>query len=132
MAKASEPMSNSVLLYHLHYAIQDNDLNAIKMLLMKGADVDKQMMGSAAASFVPMLCTCARLDRYEAAALLLEYGSNINVCDGHGQSALHYAINFRAHSTARLLIKRRTNLNKANAYGVTPLHAAAESNSLGL
>lgn len=57
--------------------------------------------------------------------LLLKKGSDINVKNNHGLTALNYAVNNNQASVVRLLIRHGANVNQRDEIGDTPLITAA-------
>jgi ankyrin repeat protein len=65
-------------------------------------------------------------DNAELAALLLDYGIDVNIEIFPDWSAFNGAIEEMSLEVIRLLIKRGANINRRNQYGQTPLHHAID------
>jgi len=68
----------------------------------------------------------------EAVRSLLKDGADVNVSQGDGATALHWAAHWDDLETAELLIGAGANVNAANEYGVTPLSLACTNQNGGL
>ncbi len=104
--------------YKMQKAAVRNDTLTIKTLLDKGVPVDiGHEKGHA-----PLLLA-AREGSVEAAALLIEYGANINGRDAWENTAL--TVSLGHPELARLLVERGADANAASPSGRTPLMSAA-------
>ncbi len=59
-------------------------------------------------------------------AAMLKAGANPDICDGAGNSALHYALESKAYDAFDLLLRSGANPNKVNDKGETPLYCAVD------
>ncbi len=65
-----------------------------------------------------------------AVRALLKQGADVNVPEGDGATALHWAAYLDDQETADLLIRARATVNAANDLGVTPLWVACTKDSV--
>jgi ankyrin repeat protein len=77
----------------------------------------------------PPLLDAAKSGDKEALRALLQKGTNVNVTDGDGTTALHWASYRDDLETADLLIRAGAKVNAANDLGATPLWTACENGS---
>ena len=112
----------------LHEAARLDRWQSAKVLLEAGFDanlgVDKP------------LHTAARHESPRVAALLIEYGAEVNARDDIGWTPLHYALvkgsKRPGFQTANMLLERGADVNAATAaVGWTPLHLAAHLSGVG-
>lgn len=61
-----------------------------------------------------------------ALELLISRGAEVNMLDGSGETALHWAASFGANSMIRALLEHGADVNRPNLDGNTALHIAAE------
>ena len=66
---------------------------------------------------------------YEAAAVLLNQGADVNAKDKYGETPLHSAASNNAREIAEFLLKQGADVNAKGNYGNTPLHWAASNNA---
>ncbi|KPK36438.1 MAG: hypothetical protein AMJ65_16175 [Phycisphaerae bacterium SG8_4] len=126
----------------LHYAIRNEDLDIMNILIANGADVDIKHTGR----YTPLQYThsggetllqyAAIGGRTEAAKLLLEAGANVDAKNDGGQTALHVILDLTkskytyyrlSKDTVELLLAKGADVNLKDKDGRTPLHLAAES-----
>lgn len=77
----------------------------------------------------PPLLDAAKSGNKEALKSLLQKGANVNVTEGDGATALHWAAYHDDLDSADLLIRAGAKVNAANDLGVTPLWMACENGS---
>jgi len=75
------------------------------------------------------LHNAAELGRNECAAILIEYGADVNATDARGLTPLHLTASL---AIAQQLIERKADINAESLAGATPLHLAAGNGSLDL
>ena len=71
----------------------------------------------------------ASKNAYEAAAVLLNQGADVNTKDNLGRTPLHYAAEKNASATAEMLLKQGADANAKDKDGFTPLHFTAVANA---
>ncbi len=111
----------------LHDAAGAGNINAVRSMLDKGADVNAKDYNG----FTPLHLT-ASMGHTETARLLIERGADINAKDKHGYAPLHWAVENGDIETTKYLIEHGADIN-ANKYNTdgssymeTPLHLAAQ------
>jgi ankyrin repeat protein len=89
------------------------------------------MFGLAAADRAPLV-EAVRMADAGAVRVLLQEHTDVNVPDGYGNSALHWAVRHDDFEIARALIQAGANVEAANRYGVTPLALACTNGNAAL
>ncbi len=103
----------------LNNAVLAFDKKRVKLLLEKGADVNKlDDQGYAA------LHTAVRNRNSDLAAMLLQAGADANLPDSDGMTPLIHALNRNHVPSIELLAKHGADLGKTNPAGYTPLEVA--------
>jgi len=130
MAKAGKPEKGdtSPAIKHeqksaksLHQAAAARDVDVVKELISKGADVNsKDEFGQTP------LHLAARYGHRSVAEGLIASGANIQAEDQYGSTPLHYAAEHDQTDVAELLIDKGANVNVKNNRGWTALHYTAE------
>ena len=77
----------------------------------------------------PAIVDALKVGDIEAARSLVALGADVNVIQGDGATALHWAAHRDDHEGARLLIDAGANVNAANELGATPLWLGAINGS---
>ncbi|MDP2248392.1 MAG: ankyrin repeat domain-containing protein [Nitrosomonadales bacterium] len=147
----------------LHCAARLNDLDFLTLLLEKGADVNAKTSGNNGlltplhfASMVegtyPLmhlikaganlnanspegtpLFTAAKIGNADAVTMLLNNGSDVQITDKWGNTALHAALMHpKPDDIADMLIENEININAKGKNGMTALHLAARNNNITL
>lgn len=101
----------------LHLAIQKEDIERVKHLLSRGADLSFQSPGGPTA----LLLT----DSAEMRALLLRKGANLNLPGPGGVRLIHNATARADLDEIRYLVRRGADVNLTLESGETPLHIAS-------
>ncbi|XP_076082645.1 uncharacterized protein LOC143053752 [Mytilus galloprovincialis] len=109
----------------LNTAASDGDIEALKLCLQNGADIDyRDLFGETA------LMKAAEEGHLEICKLLIDRGCKINITSGYGQTALMFAVWGGHLEICRLLIDRGCKIDITEASGVTALHCAAQGGYL--
>lgn len=105
----------------LHYAALCNHVEAVRILLDRGAEPGIADREDRTPLHLAIAC-----GHWACAKILLEKGASVMARDWLGQSALHYTSSHSESSEsfemAHLLIQKGADINAANQYGCTPLH----------
>ncbi len=80
----------------------------------------------------PPLIDAVKTSDREAVRALVKKGADINLPEGDGSTALHWAAYRDDLETVDLLIRAGANPNAANALGATPLWIASENKNAGI
>ena len=104
----------------LHQAAAAGDLEQVKSLISKGADINEKNKNG----WTP-LHTASWNGRKDVADALIAEGANVNDTDVSGQTPLHLAADFGNEFMSTLLLTKGANVNARDRRGNTPLHVAA-------
>src|SRR5579864_5015718 len=137
----------------LMYAAAFGSIDAMKMLLEAGADVNaKNNFGASALLWcardgekarmliehgadvnvrskqgrTPLMLASMREGGADIVALMLSKGADVNVADTHGETALGLAAEYGGMDNVRLLVAKKANIHVLNQKGQTPLILAAQ------
>jgi ankyrin repeat protein len=106
----------------LHHAAESGQLEIVKLLLKKGADInatDKYYL------WTP-LHRAAKFGKGDVAAYLIKKGAKVNAVSGRGFMPLHVAIQNQQTELVRLLIAKGSDVNARIGYGYNALQMAVE------
>jgi len=104
----------------LHKAARRGDLQRVKSLVEKGADVNTRDNDGETP-----LHEAASEGYLEVARFLVERGADVNAKDNHGLTPLHAAASEGYPEIAQLLVEKGANITVRDNDGLTPLHLAA-------
>jgi ankyrin repeat protein len=102
----------------LYFSVQNGDLEAVRFLLGKGACANIQ---TARGGHSPLHYS-ASLGYSGISALLIKYGTDINMRNAYDYTPLHEAVKSSHTETVKLLLKERAEPNARTNRGTTPLH----------
>lgn len=105
-------------------AVNENDIDILRYLLAKGADVNGDNSG--VTSYTVLTHALNHKNR-EMAQLLIEAGADIHKPDGDGKAAAHYAAELGFGDILQLLAEKGADMNARNRQGNTPLHIVAQA-----
>jgi ankyrin repeat protein len=97
----------------LEFAILSGDVNMIKLLVDKGADINAAKALNAA----------VMMNNIEAVKLFLKHGASVNLPDVGGETALHNAVEDGQIQMIKLLLEHGANIDAKNELDETPLHS---------
>jgi len=108
----------------LHEAAADGDIEQVKLLIAKGADVNAKDRDGRTALFIAAVWDCK-----DIAKLLIAAGANVNATENRESSApLHYAVLHKnSKEVVSLLISKGADVNLTDEENRTPLHFALDS-----
>lgn len=106
----------------IHYAAYFGHLDALRMLINRGANIHAAVFGGWTA-----LHFSAFGGHVEASSLLISMGIPINVKDIGGETPIFYAIEGNHLKMVQWFVERGANLQHANNNGETPLSIANET-----
>ena len=105
----------------IHMAIMMNNLGVVKKHIEYGTDLNaKEPMGGS----TPLM-TATVFNKPEAAKLLIEAGSDLNVKNNDGATALHVAAFFCRTEIVEALLARGADKEVRNNFGATPFESVA-------
>lgn len=108
----------------LHYAVSDQNISLVKILIKYGADVDlKNYRGWTA------LHWAALRDNASLIKLLYEAKANVDVQDKNGYTPLHLAALHASKNAVRVLLELGANANAVNQKGHNPYALARMANN---
>jgi len=109
----------------LHQAAADGDIEQVKSLISKGADVNEKDPGGKTA-----LHCASEKGHTEVAKLLISQGAYVNAI-GWKMTPLHFAAMSGDKKTVELLLSKGADINAKDRYGRTPLFEAMKSSAAG-
>ena len=105
-------------------AAQFNRTDVIRLLLQKGADVNKRdRFGRTPVHHA------ARDNSTEAIAMLIEHGASINITDDEGDTPVHWAVRWNKTEAIAMLIKHGASINMTTDMGYKPFDWASRHKS---
>jgi ankyrin repeat protein len=109
----------------LWLAAQDGNLAAVKTLANNGADLNivRETTG------MPPLHVAMQKKHVLVAEELLTRGANVNIVDGGGWIALHWAAILTEANIAQTILAKGTDINAKNSGGATPLYVAVHNHN---
>lgn len=99
----------------LYYAIQNNDLGAVKAIMKEGYDLSKTDDYSNTA-----LHWAIQKGNPEIAEVLIKNGADVNKVNASGQTPLHMAVSAWSMKTIEILLKNGADAKKKDRDGKTP------------
>lgn len=102
----------------LFIAIQENNLDAVKLLIKNGASIEQLY------NDLNSLMYCVIKDKLEIGAYLIGIGANVNSFNSRKNNALIYAARFGRLSFVRLLLDSGANTDTKNITGLSALDYA--------
>jgi serine/threonine-protein phosphatase 6 regulatory ankyrin repeat subunit B len=98
-------------------ATKEENLEIIKLLAHKGADLDKgDRFGTTAVHFA------AERENIEIIEFLIQKHCDINKCNKFKQTAMHLAVQAQAHDSIKFLLDNGANLHAEDIHRDTPAH----------
>ncbi len=115
----------------LHEAATNGDINKVKNLISKGADVNKiELDGTTPLHMVAFGGAMPSTEKHkEVANLLIFHGADVNAKNIFSSTPLHNAAFNDRFEIAKLLIEHGANINTKREDGATPLNLAKSQNN---
>ncbi|WP_246038615.1 ankyrin repeat domain-containing protein [Wolbachia endosymbiont of Leptopilina clavipes] len=115
------PLINAALLK----AVQECDVQKVRHLISKGADVNISDETGKTLSYYAI-----QKENFEMVIALIKARVNVNAVDKDGRTPLHWAVHKENLEIVNVLIQVRANVNAQDLYERTPLHYAAMSGDI--
>jgi ankyrin repeat protein len=96
-------------------AVNTNDLDKVKELVEKGADVNDIVNGQY------IIMYAVQNSNIDIVTYLVEKGANVNVKDSDGETLLMYAVRNLDLATVKFLVEKAADVNESGNYGQTVL-----------
>lgn len=109
----------------LSLAVYQGDLTIVRVILSKGAEVDKLSRDWNHRIETPLFSAC-RLGHVNIAQTLIEHGASVNSTDFYNHSPLWIATRERNLDLVQLLIANGADLNTADKWSQCPLYLATK------
>jgi hypothetical protein len=106
----------------LYYAVANNNIGNVKILLQRVADVNRQSENG----IIPLHCAIIK-DNLELVRVLLENGADVNRQDSGGNTALILAMNKDMPGLTEILLARGADPTRRDGRGYTPFWFAVNS-----
>ncbi len=116
--KAQDGIGNTPL----HLAVEWKYDNAVKLLLEKGAQVNKTNHNGETPLF-----NAVKVNSLSIISILINKGANKEFRDYFGNTLLHHCVAHNSQDAATLLIQSGANINSKNLAGQTPLYLAVHN-----
>ena len=110
----------------LHYAVYNDQTEMIRLLIDKGAEVNRKRKGANHEDGVTPLHTATWRSTIETMELLIDNGADVNMKRTDGAIALHYAVWFGLKEKTEFLLSKGSDVKARDGdnNGATPLHEA--------
>jgi ankyrin repeat protein len=118
---AYDPVSGKTALIN---AIESNNIDAVRILLSVGADVN----------FITPIKTCALLSALRFPQILqylIKAGANVNITLSERRTPLHFAVHSENLEAVIILLEHGAKVNAEDLYGNTPLHTGIHKKKIG-
>ena len=106
----------------LHYAATEGQLEAARLLLRAGADIDAEDNWNKTPLFLAVCEEPLVIDHTPMVTFLIQMGANANYADHAGDTPLHMACAFGDPGSDFALLQSGAKANVQNNRGNTPLH----------
>ena len=110
----------------LYYAAKNDRKDVMKLLLQKGADINKVNQEGK----TPFRFVVANSDK-EMVEFLIKNGANVNAVDYNGDTILHAAVHNKRKEVVESLLENGAYINAVNTEGISPLHVAVAGGHRG-
>ena len=110
----------------LHYAVYNDQTEMIRLLIDKGAEVNRKRKAANHEDGVTPLHTATWRSTIETMELLIDNGADVNMKRTDGAIALHYAVWFGLKEKTEFLLSKGSDVKARDGdnNGATPLHLA--------
>ena len=108
----------------LHYAIEQDNPGAMRILLDRGADPNRRVEDKTA------LMYAIKKERLPLIKILLEAGVNVNEQNLRKKTALYYAAKYGNADISKMLVEKGARLNHRDYKGRSPLDYAEDNKNL--
>lgn len=108
-------------------ALYHDDINAVKQMILLGADINRCSLQDQGRSLKTPLLIASRIQAHFCVELLLEHGADPNIRPDNEYTALIYAARDSHYKNVELLLNAKADMTQTDHVGDTPLMHACRA-----